>query len=78
MNSDRYVHELTQKMFPAVNHMFLGRNFVFHNGSDPCHQSRKIKFWLAENKVITLDWHGNSPDLNPIENLWAILKQKVR
>ena len=25
-----------------------------------------------------LEWLGNSPDLNPIENSWAIIKQRLR
>lgn len=27
--------------------------------------------------VDVLDWTGNSPDLNPIEDLWFILKNKI-
>lgn len=38
----------------------------------PCLQN-----WLHEAKIELLDWPGNSPDLNPIENLWHIIKVEV-
>ncbi len=25
-----------------------------------------------------MDWLGNSPDLDPLENLWSILKGKLK
>jgi transposase len=32
--------------------------------------------FLAENNIPTLNWPPQSPDMNPIENLWAIIKAK--
>ncbi len=36
------------------------------------------KSWLNDHGVGVLDWPANSPDLNPIDNLWGIVKRKMR
>ena len=44
----------------------------------PCHQTKAVKKWVGEAGIEILGpWSGNSLDLNPIENCWVLLKQKV-
>ena len=47
-----------------------------HDGA-PCHRSKLVSQYLSKENVTVLEWPGNSPDLNPIENLWNNLKDKV-
>lgn len=75
VNSALYLDILKTKL---IQSMTLHRCSTFQHDSAPAHTSRLVQSWLKENKMKVLEWPGNSPDINPIENLWMLVKRKVR
>ncbi len=53
-------------------------DFIFQQDLAPAHTAKSTKSWLNDHGVSVLDWPANSPDLNPIEILWCIVKRKMR
>lgn len=51
--------------------------WFFLHDNDPKHTSGVVKEWLHNNGVTVIDFPPYSPDLNPIENLWAAMARAV-
>ncbi|KAJ5129199.1 uncharacterized protein N7515_005238 [Penicillium bovifimosum] len=52
-------------------------NRIFMQDNAPIHTARLIKSWLDEHEYDVIKWPPYSPDLNPIENAWAKLKEMI-
>jgi transposase len=53
-------------------------NLFLMEDSAPVHRSRLPQLWKEAHHMKCLNWLPNSPDLNPIENLWRIIKDHVQ
>jgi transposase len=78
MNRHQYVKIIKEYLLPLMKSVEdnFGSKMVFMQDNILCHKIKTVLQFLKANEVETLSWLPQSPDLNPIENLWSIIKAK--
>ncbi|KRG00473.1 uncharacterized protein Dwil_GK27451 [Drosophila willistoni] len=79
VNAEKYKEIILSGLVPSIESITeREKEPIFQDDSAPCHRARSISILKSELGIESLDWPGNSPDLNPIENVWALMSAKIR
>lgn len=80
MNKMSYLNILKNhlKSSSLSDKLQLENNYYVQHDNDPKHTAYIVKQWVLYNTLHVLATPPQSPDVNPIEHLWAEIEKKLR
>ncbi len=76
LTGERYVVDILKPQVLPYE-AAVGDEFILMDDNATPHRSRVDRDFLEEKVIEQIEWSSKSPDMNPIEPLWDVLKRKV-
>jgi transposase len=78
VNQETYRNMLDSHFLPFYRERSAYGSLVLYQDGATSHTGSKTKEFLGRKRIKYVTGPPNSPDLNPIENMWAILSDKMK
>ena len=79
LNGAEYIEKIVgRQIVPQMKDWFPLGDGIFQQDNAPAHVSKACIAEFERQGIRLLEWPSQSCDLNPIENLWALVKQKIK
>ena len=74
---DRHTKESYLDVLKKAKIDEIAESRIFMHDNAAIHKAKIVKKYLTDEEVEVLPWPARSPDLNSIENIWAMMQRKV-
>jgi hypothetical protein len=71
------IYDLYQPVLPTLIQPVRGQDGIFMHDNASVHKAYIVRELLQDLNITVMEWPPYLPDLNPIENIWALLKANL-
>ena len=65
------------RIIDGLDEIFGQFQYIFQQDNAPPHVAKRTVAWLSDKVHLLTNWPPHSPDLSPVEMMWALMKSKI-